>query len=84
MVVLSSSELVCYLSSSLNMLFSLGLIFSAAVSFVHAFPSPMKRSLPSGVVTCGSNSYTASAITNAIDAGVDDMDEGDYPGKSVD
>ena len=66
------------------MLFSLGLIFSTALSFVHASPSHMKRSLPSGVVTCGSNSYTASAITNAIDAGVDDMDEGDYPGKSVD
>ena len=66
------------------MLFALGLIFSAAVSSVHASPSPLKRSLPSGVVTCGSNSYTASAITNAIDAGVDDMGEGDYPGKFVD
>ncbi|PAV18076.1 Ribonuclease ribotoxin [Pyrrhoderma noxium] len=47
------------------------------ISSIHA--SPLKRSLPSGVVTCGSNRYTVSAITAAIDAGVNDMDEGVYP-----
>ena len=64
--------------SSLTMLLALGLIFSTVISSIHA--SPLKRSLPSGVVTCGSNRYTVSAITAAIDAGVNDMDEGVYPG----
>ncbi|KIP04074.1 hypothetical protein PHLGIDRAFT_76528 [Phlebiopsis gigantea 11061_1 CR5-6] len=39
----------------------------------------LPRSLPSGTVTCGSNKYTASAITAAINAGVDDMNSDYYP-----
>ena len=38
------------------------------------------RSLPSGTVTCGSNKYSVSAIEAAINAGVKDMDAGNYPG----
>lgn len=37
-------------------------------------------SLPSGTVTCGSNRYSVSAITAAINAGVKDMQSGNLPG----
>ncbi|KAI0690272.1 Ribonuclease/ribotoxin [Cytidiella melzeri] len=37
------------------------------------------RSLPTGTVTCGSNKYTASELTAAINAGLKDMDSGDLP-----
>lgn len=53
---------------------SLTLLSLAAFAF--ATPRP---SLPSGTVTCGDNRYSVSAITAAINAGVKDMDEGDFP-----
>lgn len=37
-------------------------------------------SLPSGTVTCGSDRYSVSAITAAINAGVKDMQSGNLPG----
>ena len=51
-----------------------------AASAVVAAP-PVSRALPSGTVTCGSNRYSVSAIEAAINAGVEDMDEGNFPGK---
>ena len=36
--------------------------------------------LPSGTVTCGNNRYSVSAITAAINAGVKDMQSGNFPG----
>ena len=39
-----------------------------------------ERSLPSGTVTCGDNRYSVSAIEAAINAGVEDMDDNDFPG----
>ena len=45
--------------------------------------APNIRALPSGTVTCGDNKYSVSAIEAAIDAGVDDMDDGDFPGKCL-
>ncbi|THH30552.1 hypothetical protein EUX98_g3637 [Antrodiella citrinella] len=36
-------------------------------------------SLPSGTVTCGSNKYSVSSITAAINAGVKDMNSGNLP-----
>lgn len=65
--------------SPLNMLFFPIVLLSIFSIQAHA----SKRSLPSGVVTCGDNRYTVSAITAAIDAGVRDMDEGNFPGKSA-
>ncbi|EJD07848.1 ustilago Sphaerogena ribonuclease U2 complexed with adenosine 2'-Monophosphate [Fomitiporia mediterranea MF3/22] len=35
--------------------------------------------LPSGTVTCGDNRYSVSAITAAINAGVRDMESGNFP-----
>ncbi|KAL5521038.1 hypothetical protein ACEPAG_8960 [Sanghuangporus baumii] len=40
---------------------------------------PALAALPSGVVTCGGNRYTVSAITAAINAGVGDMESGNLP-----
>ncbi|KAL5483573.1 hypothetical protein ACEPAI_8805 [Sanghuangporus weigelae] len=40
---------------------------------------PALAALPSGIVTCGSNRYTVSAITAAINAGVRDMESGNFP-----
>ena len=37
--------------------------------------------LPSGTVTCGSNDYSPSAVEDAVNAGVNDMNSGYYPGK---
>lgn len=42
---------------------------------------PTPRALPSGTVTCGSNKYSVSAITAAINAGVKDLDSGNLPGE---
>lgn len=39
------------------------------------------RSLPSGTVTCGSDKYSVSQITAAINAGVKDMQSGNLPGQ---
>lgn len=44
-----------------------------------AMAASLPRSLPSGTVTCGSNKYTVSAITAAINGGVDDMNSDYYP-----
>lgn len=46
-----------------------------------AMAASLPRSLPSGTVTCGSNKYSVSAITAAINAGVKDMDDDYYPGE---
>lgn len=51
------------------------LVASAAVAAPHE-----SRSLPTGTVTCGSDRYSVSAIEAAINAGVDDMNEGNFPG----
>lgn len=55
----------------------LSLLAVAAVAVIAA-PSP--RALPSGTVTCGDNRYSVSAIEAAIDAGVEDMEDGESPG----
>jgi hypothetical protein len=47
---------------------------------VLAAPRLARRDLPSGDVTCGSNDYDVSAIEDAINAGVQDMESGDLPG----
>lgn len=46
-----------------------------------AMAASVPRSLPSGTVTCGSDKYSVSAITAAINAGVEDMDDGNLPGE---
>jgi len=38
------------------------------------------RSLPSGTVTCSSNSYSPSDLTAAITAGIDDLNNGNLQG----
>ena len=40
----------------------------------------LRRSLPTGTVTCGDNDYTSSAIEAAINAGVKDMEDNNLPG----
>ncbi|KAI0796452.1 Ribonuclease/ribotoxin [Irpex lacteus] len=37
------------------------------------------RALPSGTVTCGSNKYSVSELTAAINAGVKDLNSGNLP-----
>ena len=34
---------------------------------------------PSGTVTCGSHQYSPDAVEAAVNAGVEDMDNGDFP-----
>ena len=53
--------------------------FALAAAAVLAAPNA-PRSLPSGTVTCGSNRYSVSAITAAINGGVKDMNSGNLPG----
>lgn len=52
------------------------LFASVAASLAATVP----RALPSGTVTCGSNTYSASELTAAINAGIDDMNSGNLPG----
>lgn len=52
---------------------------SSAVAF-----SISGRSLPSGTVTCGSNKYSSSQLTAAINAGLKDMSSGNLPGTLFD
>jgi hypothetical protein len=47
-------------------------------------PRLARRDLPSGTVTCGSNAYDVSAIENAINGGVQDMQSGDLAGEFYD
>jgi hypothetical protein len=54
--------------------------FSAISLALGAALSVTPRQVPSGTVTCGSNQYDGSAIEAAIDAGVNDMNNGYYPG----
>lgn len=58
---------------------ALVLVSSIAVSLALSIP----RSLPSGTVTCGSNKYSVSELTAAIDAGLDDLDSGNLQGSIV-
>ncbi|EKM53271.1 uncharacterized protein PHACADRAFT_259503 [Phanerochaete carnosa HHB-10118-sp] len=51
------------------------ILLSASAAMAASLP----RALPSGTVTCGSNKYSVSAIEAAINAGVEDMDEGNLP-----
>jgi hypothetical protein len=44
-------------------------------------PSYRRGDLPSGTVTYGSNAYDVSAIEDAINGGVQDMQSGDLPGE---
>ena len=39
--------------------------------------------LPSGDVTCGDNTYTASELTAAINAGLDDMNNDNLQGEII-
>ena len=48
-----------------------------------ALAASLPRALPSGTVTCGSNKYSVSAIEAAINAGVEDQESGNLPGKST-
>ncbi|KAI5117933.1 hypothetical protein M0805_009441 [Coniferiporia weirii] len=56
---------------------ALSVLSLAATASLAAITST--TSLPSGTVTCGSNKYTDSAITAAINAGVEDMNSGNLP-----
>ena len=53
-----------------------------AIAASAAMAVSLPRALPSGTVTCGSNKYSVSAITAAINGGVKDMDSGYLPGQS--
>ena len=48
-----------------------------------AMAANIPRALPSGTVTCGSNKYSVSAITAAINGGVKDLDDGNLPGALI-
>lgn len=52
-------------------------------SVVAGLAATIPRSLPSGTVTCGSNKYSASELTAAINAGIADMDSGNLPGQFI-
>lgn len=54
----------------------------AALLVLSAQAAVVKRSLPTGTVTCGSNEYTASELTAAINAGLEDMNSNNLQGKS--
>jgi len=57
------------------------LLVLAAASAIFASAHPvLPRSLPTGTVTCGSNSYSPSELTAAINAGVDDKNSGNLQG----
>ena len=62
-------------------------MFVTALSFLAlaaaAFAAPGPRSLPSGTVTCGKDNYSVSSITAAINAGVSDMNAGNFPGTNL-
>ncbi|KZS93715.1 ustilago Sphaerogena ribonuclease U2 complexed with adenosine 2'-Monophosphate [Sistotremastrum niveocremeum HHB9708] len=55
----------------------------AKVLVLIASASLALASLPSGTVTCGSNKYTSSELTSAINAGLNDLNsnnlQDDYP-----
>ncbi|KZV93953.1 Ribonuclease/ribotoxin [Exidia glandulosa HHB12029] len=51
----------------------------AALSAALVSTAAVPRALPSGTVTCGRNKYAVSAITAAINAGVKDMNAGNFP-----
>ncbi|KAH8110878.1 ustilago Sphaerogena ribonuclease U2 complexed with adenosine 2'-Monophosphate [Phellopilus nigrolimitatus] len=53
-------------------------VFLLGASVVTA-ASVSVAAVPSGTVTCGSNQYTGSAITAAINAGVSDQASGNLP-----
>ncbi|KZP08650.1 Ribonuclease/ribotoxin [Athelia psychrophila] len=63
-------------------MFSRALIVLVAATSL-ALGSALPRALPSGSTTCGSNSYTASELTTAINGGVkylnDNNLQDDYP-----
>ena len=40
-----------------------------------ALSSPLRRDLPSGDVTCGSNDYTIDQVSAAVSAGFDHVDD---------
>lgn len=52
-------------------------------SVVAGMAATIPRSLPSGTVTCGSNKYTVSELTAAINAGIEDTDSGNLPGRFI-
>jgi hypothetical protein len=52
---------------------------AASAIFASAHPV-LPRSLPTSTVTCGSNSYSPSELTAAINAGIEDMDNGNLQG----
>lgn len=52
-------------------------------SAVAGLAATVPRSLPSGTVTCGSNKYSVSELTAAINAGIADMNSGNLPGQFI-
>ena len=58
------------------------LVLVASVAATLAASLPQSRSLPSGDVTCGDNTYTASELTAAINAGLDDLNSNNLQGWS--
>lgn len=52
-------------------------------SVVAGLAASIPRSLPSGTVTCGSNKYSVSELTAAINAGIADMKSGNLPGQFI-
>lgn len=62
------------------MLFGRALLTLAAAASV-ALGATLPRSLPSGTVTCGSNKYTSSELTSAINAGINYMKTNNLQGK---
>ena len=52
------------------------ILLSASAAMAASLP----RALPSGTVTCGKDNYSVSSITAAINAGVSDMNAGNFPG----
>lgn len=64
-------------------MFSLAFVVASLFAAL-ASSAAVPRSLPSGTVTCGKNKYAVSAISAAINAGVKDMNAGNFPGEHCD
>jgi hypothetical protein len=63
------------------------MIFQAALFLGALFSTltlPVFAALPKGTVTCGSNRYSPSQLTAAINAAIKDMNSGVYPGAHFD
>lgn len=80
----TATKMNYFLSSSALevMFFRSFIVLSSALSLVVGTVLPaVPRSLPTGTVTCGSNGYSPSQLTAAINAGVKDLTSGDLQGE---